>query len=103
MTLDLERRRERRHGHGPLPGGPVSHHLAKAKQTPPERHDTSGVVLPDHIRQGDSTSSETSQRDPVVLEVFSYSLAGPSAQFLRDSVMEFPVYDGSMNLGSFRK
>jgi hypothetical protein len=30
-------------------------------------------------------------------------LAGPSTQFLRDSVMEFPVYDGSANLGSFRK
>jgi hypothetical protein len=30
-------------------------------------------------------------------------LAGPSAQFLCDFAMEFPVYDGSANSGSFRK
>jgi hypothetical protein len=38
------------------------------------------------------------------LRIFSYSfLAGPSAQLLRDSAMEFPVYDGSANSGSFRR
>jgi hypothetical protein len=58
-TLDLERQWERRRGHGSLLGGPVSRHLAEAKRPPPELHDTSGVVLPDHFRQGDSGSSET--------------------------------------------
>jgi hypothetical protein len=28
---------------------------------------------------------------------------GPSAQLLRDSPMEFPVYAGSANSGSFRR
>jgi hypothetical protein len=37
------------------------------------------------------------------LSIFSYSLAGPSAQFLYDFAMEHPVYDGSANSGSFRK
>jgi hypothetical protein len=30
-------------------GGPVSCHVVEAKRLPPERHNTSGVVLPDHF------------------------------------------------------
>jgi hypothetical protein len=38
------------------------------------------------------------------LRIFSCSfLERPSAQLLRDSTMEFPVYDGSANSGSFRR
>jgi hypothetical protein len=49
-ALDLKGRRERRRSHGSLPGGPVGRHLAEAKRPPPERHDSAGVVLPDHLR-----------------------------------------------------
>jgi hypothetical protein len=36
--------------------------------------------------------------------IFSCSVfAGPFDQFLRDSAMEFPVYVGSANSGSFRR
>jgi hypothetical protein len=71
------------------------------KRPPPERHDPSGVILPDHFRQGDSGISETPQHVPVELE--HLLLAAPSAQFLRDFAMEFPVYEGSANSGSFHK
>jgi hypothetical protein len=50
----------------------------------------------------------TSRRRPSTaqwsLSIFSYSfLVGPSAQFLCDFTMEFPVYDRSVNSGSFHK
>jgi hypothetical protein len=68
-----------------------------------EQHDSSGVILPDHFRQGDSGSSETPQHGPVVLEDLVLLLCGASTQLLRDSAMEFPVYDGSANSGSFHR
>jgi hypothetical protein len=38
------------------------------------------------------------------LRIFFYSfLAGPSVQLLHNSAMEFPMYDGSANSGSFRR
>jgi hypothetical protein len=89
-ALDLERQRERRHGHGPLRGGLVSRHLAKAKRPPPERHDSSAVIFPDHFRRGDSGSSETPQHGPVVLEDFLLLFLGgairPAPSRPRDGV-----------------
>jgi hypothetical protein len=38
------------------------------KRSPLERHDSSGVVLLEHFRQGDPSSSETSQHHPVILD-----------------------------------
>jgi hypothetical protein len=35
------------------PWGPVGSHVTKAERPPLERHDSLGVVLPDHLRQGD--------------------------------------------------
>jgi hypothetical protein len=48
--------------------GPVGRHLAETKQPLPERHDSSGMILPEDFRQGDSGSSETSQHRLVILE-----------------------------------
>jgi hypothetical protein len=67
-ALDLKRQREDRSGHGPRPGGPIGCHLAKAKQPPPEQHDSSGVVLPHDGGQGDPGSSETPQHRPMIPE-----------------------------------
>jgi hypothetical protein len=67
-TMDLEQRREGRSGHGPRPGGPVGRHLAEAKRPPLERHDSSGMILPEYFCQGDSGSSETPQHCPVILK-----------------------------------
>jgi hypothetical protein len=104
MALDLERRWERRHSHSSLPGGPVGRHLAEAKCPPLGRHDSSGVVLPDHLLQGDFGSSKVPQHGPVMLEDLLLLLLGgavrPVPLRLRDGVL---VYDGSVNSGSFRK
>jgi hypothetical protein len=48
-TLDLERRREGRHGHSPRLGGPIGCHLKKTKRPRSEWHDTASVVLPEHF------------------------------------------------------
>jgi hypothetical protein len=62
------------------------------------------MILPDHLRQGDSGSLETPQHCPMILEDFlMLRLPGPSDQFLCNSAMEFPVNAGSMNSGSFRR
>jgi hypothetical protein len=57
-ALDLERRREGRSDHGPRPGGAVGRHLGETKRPPPERHNSSGMVLPKDIGQGDPSSLE---------------------------------------------
>jgi hypothetical protein len=75
-ALNLKRRRGQRCGHGPHPGGPVGRHVAEAKRPPPERHDTAGVVLPDHFCQGDSGILETPQHGPVKLENLLLLLLG---------------------------
>jgi hypothetical protein len=67
--------------------GPVSRHVAEAKRSPPERHDTSGVVLPDHLCQGDSGISKVPQHGLVKLEHFLLLLGGairPVSLQLRD-------------------
>jgi hypothetical protein len=56
-TLDLKRRGEGRSSHGPRLGGPVGCHLAP-KRPPPERHNSSGMVLPEDVGQGDPGSLE---------------------------------------------
>jgi hypothetical protein len=48
------------------PRGAVGRHLAEAKRPPPEQHDSSGMILLDHFRRGDSSSSETPQHSPVI-------------------------------------
>jgi hypothetical protein len=60
--------RELRRGHGPRPGGSLGSHVAEAERPSPKRHDSSGVVLPDHFRQGDPGISQASQHGPVRLE-----------------------------------
>jgi hypothetical protein len=85
------------------PSWPVSRHVAEAKRPPPEQHDTSGVVLPDHFCQGDSGILETPQHGPVKLEHLLLLLGGairPVPLRLRDGA---PVNDRSTNSGSFRK
>jgi hypothetical protein len=47
---DLERQREGQSIQGPRLGGPVGYHLAETKQPPPERHNSSGMVLPKDLR-----------------------------------------------------
>jgi hypothetical protein len=48
--------------------GAVGHHLAEMKRPPPERHNSSGMVLPEDVRQGHPGSSEMPQHRPVILE-----------------------------------
>jgi hypothetical protein len=52
----------------PVQGGPVSRHLAETKRSSPERHDSSGMVLPEDFCQGNPSSSEAPQHCPVILE-----------------------------------
>jgi hypothetical protein len=58
------------------PRGPVRRHLAAVKRPPLEWHDTSGMILPDHLRQGDSGSSKMPQHSPMILENFLLLLGG---------------------------
>jgi hypothetical protein len=57
-VLDLKRRWDARNGHGPCPGGPVGHHLAEEERPPPERYNSSGLVLLKDFQQGDLDSSK---------------------------------------------
>jgi hypothetical protein len=54
--------------YGLRPGGLIGRHLAKTKRPPPERHNSSGMVLPKDVGQGDLGSSETPQHRPVIFE-----------------------------------
>jgi hypothetical protein len=83
--------------------GQSGRHLTEAKRPPSEEHDTSSMVLPNHLRQGDSGISETHQHSPVVLEDLFLLLGGT----VRPVPLRLPdkdlMYDGSANSGSFRK
>jgi hypothetical protein len=87
-TLNLERLRRLRRGHRPSPWGPVGGHVAEPKLPPPERPNTSGMVLPDHLRQGDPDIPKTPRHGPVGLEhLLLLSLGGAVRPFflrLRD-------------------
>jgi hypothetical protein len=52
-TLDLVRRREDQRSHSPRLGSSVDRHLAETERPSPERHNFSGVLLPDDGRQRD--------------------------------------------------
>jgi hypothetical protein len=67
-TLDLKWQREGRSGHGPHPRGSVGRHLAETKGLPPERHDSSCMVLPEDFRQGEPDSLEAPQHHPMIVE-----------------------------------
>jgi hypothetical protein len=69
-TLDLVRRREDQRSHSPRLGSSVDRHLAETERPSPERHNFSGVLLPDDGRQRDPGSSEVLQHRPVLLEHF---------------------------------
>jgi hypothetical protein len=67
-TRNLERRPRLRCGHCPSPWGLVGGHVVELEWPPPERHNTSGMVLPDNLRQGDPGVPKTPKHGLVGLE-----------------------------------
>jgi hypothetical protein len=75
-VLKLKRRRGLRSGHSSRLGGPVGRHVAEAERPPPERHDSSGVILPHHFLQGDLSVPQVPQHGLVKLEHLLLLLLG---------------------------
>jgi hypothetical protein len=88
VALHLEWRRKLRRGHRPDPWGPVGSHVAESEWPPPERHNSSGVVLPNHLRLGDPGIPKTPEHGPVRLEhlllLFLGRAIGPVPSRLHD-------------------
>jgi hypothetical protein len=67
-VLNLERRRELRRSHNPHPGGSLGGHITEVERPSLKRHDSSSMILPDHLCQGDPGASQTPQHGLVGLE-----------------------------------
>jgi hypothetical protein len=102
--LDFKQQWGSQSSHGPLQGGSIGCHLAETKWSPPERHNSSGMVLPEDFRQGDPGSTEAPQHRPMILEdLFLLRLRGAIQPVPPRLADEFPVYARSANSGSFRR